>query len=60
MEEGQNCLGFSSWSVRGSTIQNGAELETRELFQPKLIKKQLNQNHSASARSSSGCSRTHS
>lgn len=26
MEEGQNCLGFSDWSVRGSAIQKGAEL----------------------------------
>lgn len=35
MEEGQNSLGFSDWSVRGSAIQNGAELETEEMFQLK-------------------------
>lgn len=32
MEEGQNCLGFSDWSVTGSTTQNGAQLETGKVF----------------------------
>lgn len=39
MKEGQNCLGFSECAVRGSTIQNRAELETGEMFKLKPYKK---------------------